>query len=96
MRSRYSAYVLADSGYLSATWHPSTRPAELTLDTTGPHWLGLKIIATRAGMAGDDRGEVEFVARYKVAGRATRLHERSEFVREDGRWLYVRGLVDAH
>jgi SEC-C motif-containing protein len=31
------------------------------------------------------------VARYKVAGRAYRLHEVSRFVREDGRWFYVAG-----
>ena len=35
--------------------------------------------------------EVEFVARYRVAGRAVRLHERSRFVCEAGRWLYVDG-----
>nr|MBP6305868.1 hypothetical protein [Giesbergeria sp.] len=35
--------------------------------------------------------EVEFVARYRVAGRAVRLHENSRFVREDSRWYYVDG-----
>jgi SEC-C motif-containing protein len=35
--------------------------------------------------------EVEFVARNRVQGRATRMHERSRFVREDGRWFYVDG-----
>ena len=34
---------------------------------------------------------VEFVARYRVAGRAVRLHETSRFVREGGRWFYVDG-----
>jgi SEC-C motif-containing protein len=37
--------------------------------------------------------EVEFVARYRVQGRGGRLHERSRFVREDGRWLYVDGDI---
>ena len=36
--------------------------------------------------------EVEFVARYKPpVGPAVRLHERSRFIRQDGRWLYVDG-----
>jgi SEC-C motif-containing protein len=35
--------------------------------------------------------EVEFVARSRLAGRGQRLHERSLFVREDGRWFYVDG-----
>jgi SEC-C motif-containing protein len=40
-----------------------------------------------------DHAIVEFVARYKVNGRAHRLHEVSRFVREDGRWFYVDGEV---
>jgi Uncharacterized protein conserved in bacteria len=40
---------------------------------------------------GADTAEVEFVARFRIAGRAVRLHERSRFVREDGRWFYVDG-----
>jgi SEC-C motif-containing protein len=38
---------------------------------------------------------VEFVARYKVQGKAHRLHERSRFVRQEGRWFYVDGDVSA-
>ena len=41
-----------------------------------------------------DHAVVEFVARYRVAGRAVRLHECSRFVREAGRWYYVDG--DSH
>ena len=32
MRSRYSAFAVGDADYLLATWHPTTRPAELALD----------------------------------------------------------------
>ena len=48
-------------------------------------------------MASDDpdRDTVEFVARYKVNGRAQRLHEVSRFVREDGRWFYLDGSFPA-
>lgn len=88
MRSRYTAFVLEDAAYLLATWHASQRPASLDFDM-GAKWLGLAV--KRAGMTGDHTAEVEFVARYRVAGRAVRLHERSRFVREDGRWYYVDG-----
>lgn len=40
---------------------------------------------------GADADTVEFVARYKIGGRAHRLHEVSRFVREQGRWFYVDG-----
>ena len=35
--------------------------------------------------------EKKNVTRYRVAGRAVRLHETSRFVREGGRWFYVDG-----
>lgn len=92
MRSRYSAFVKRDAAYLLATWHASTRPAELALDDTpAPKWLGLEV---RAGATAGERATVEFVARCRIGGRAQRMHETSRFVREDGRWYYVDG--DAH
>ncbi len=94
MRSRYSAYVLGLEAYLLATWHPSTRPDRLGLGEDGPcRWLGLEV--RRHEMFGDDRAAVEFVARCRVAGRGRRLHEFSDFRREDGRWYYVDGSFPA-
>ncbi len=90
MRSRYSAFVLGHVPYLLATWHSSHRPAELTLDA-GAKWLGLAIQQHRS--TGEHTAEVEFVARFRVGGKAVRQHERSRFVREDGLWLYVDGDV---
>ena len=88
MRSRYSAFVRENAAYLLATWHASTRPAQLDFEP-GAKWLGLEV---RAGaQTGEHSAEVEFVARYRVGGRAVRLHERSRFVREQGRWYYVDG-----
>jgi SEC-C motif-containing protein len=92
MRSRYSAYVLALEPYLLATWHASTRPPALNLaDEAGTKWLGLEV--KRHQQSDDGQALVEFVARYRVAGRGHRLHEVSRFVREDGRWYYVDGDV---
>jgi len=34
---------------------------------------------------------VEFVARYKLAGKAYRLQERSEFIKLDRQWYYLSG-----
>lgn len=92
MRSRYSAYVLDLEAYLLATWHPSTRPAALNLtDESGTKWLGLEV--KRHQQQDGDHATVDFVARYRVAGRGHRLHEVSRFVREDGCWYYVDGDV---
>ncbi len=90
MRSRYTAYTLLKEDYLLATWHASTRPAALGLNEEAPtKWLGLEV--KRHAQQDADHAIVEFVARYKVSGRAHRLHEVSRFVREDGRWFYLDG-----
>ena len=89
MRSRYSAFVLKLEDFLLATWHETSRPASLDLAADNTKWLGLEVKKYASESA--DRAKVEFIARYKIGGRAHRLHEISRFVREDGRWLYVDG-----
>jgi SEC-C motif-containing protein len=103
MRSRYTAYTRGDEAYLRATWHPSTLPAGPIIDPAERlQWLGLEVksaLRLRQRKANlpetSDSDTVEFVARYKIAGRAHRLHEVSRFVREHGagaaRWFYVDG-----
>ncbi|MBI5617040.1 MAG: SEC-C domain-containing protein [Gammaproteobacteria bacterium] len=90
MRSRYTACTRGDHPYLLATWHPSTRPAAIEDLPAGSKWLGLEV---RRAHEHGARATVEFIARSKLAGRASRLHETSRFVREDGRWWYVDGEV---
>lgn len=88
MRSRYSAYLSENERYLLDSWHPTTRPASVSFEA-GTKWLGLTL---KSAQETHNKAEVEFVACYKVGGAsAVRLHERSRFVREAGRWFYVDG-----
>ena len=92
MRSRYVAYGLGLEPYLLATWHASTRPDSLDFDKDPPiNWIGLTV--KRHELQGEDHAIVEFIARYKIDGRAYRLHETSRFVRENGRWFYMQGDI---
>ncbi|WP_062299091.1 YchJ family protein [Demequina maris] len=94
MRSRYTAYVRRDAGYLARTWHPSTRPLDLGAGLDEVEWRGLEVLATERGLEGDDAGTVTFVAHHATGVLAMdALRETSRFVREDGRWLYVDGDV---
>jgi len=92
MRSRYSAYVLRLTPYLLATWHPETCPQNLNLnDSIQTKWLGLQIKQYKN--TDPTHAIVEFVARYRIGGEpASRLHETSQFVLENDRWLYVDAL----
>lgn len=92
MRSRYTAYTLLKEAYLLSTWHPSTRPVALNLATELPtKWQGLEVHLHQQDA---EYATVAFTARYKVQGKAHRLHELSRFVCEDGRWFYVDGDLD--
>ena len=103
MRSRYTAYTLGDEPYLRATWHPSTLPLDpIVNQNEALQWLGLEVKSAlrlrqrKAELPQSQAADtVEFVARYKINGRAHRLHEVSSFVREEIggvlRWFYVDG-----
>jgi SEC-C motif-containing protein len=86
MRSRYTAFVLGDTAHLTASWNSSTRPRRLRLEP-GSVWTGLEILDRSGGSLSDTEGTVEFRA-HRTDGA---LHERSRFVRQDGRWVYVDG-----
>jgi SEC-C motif domain protein len=92
MRSRYTAFTLRDESYLLASWHQSTRPAGIDFDAeAAPKWIGLQV--RQHVQTGAESAIVEFVARYRVGGRAYRLHETSRFVRTHGRWQYLEGEI---
>jgi SEC-C motif-containing protein len=88
MRSRYSAYSCGEVDYLFRTWHPRTRPNDVAVDPDVT-WLGLAVTDTAFGGIDDDRGEVEFEARFESSGRSGVMRERSRFERRAGRWFYV-------
>jgi SEC-C motif domain protein len=88
MRSRYAAFVVGDDAYLFRTWHPRTRPDDLTLPSDRT-WTGLVVLATEDGGADAEAGVVEFEAHYVSGGRAGVQHEVSRFQRRRGVWVYV-------
>jgi len=90
MRSRYSAFVLERGDYLLATWSSEHRPSSIDFDV-GVKWLGL--LVKRSLQIDPEHAEVEFVARSRLKGQATRLHEMSRFVKNNGRWFYVDGTL---
>lgn len=88
MRSRYSAFVENNENYLRLTWAESHSPTTIHLDSSHK-WLGLKVLSCEQGCDLDELGWVHFIARYRVAGKAKRIEERSRFCRQHGRWVYA-------
>jgi SEC-C motif domain protein len=95
MRSRYSAYVKKEIGYILTSLHPAYRAdydesrsrawAESAL------WHGIKILKTVDGGIDDSKGQVEFVVFYTEGGLKQEYHELSSFEKKDGTWYFVSG-----
>ncbi|TDQ46988.1 SEC-C motif-containing protein [Actinomycetospora succinea] len=92
MRSRYTAFARGDVDHLLRTWHPATRPTNLTLDPA-IRWTQLEVLDRVGGGLLDSDGVVEFRAHHREGQQTGVLHERSRFVREAGRWFYRDGSV---
>jgi len=91
MRSRFTAFAVGDVDHLQRSWAPETRPGEVTLPPQ--RWTRLEIIDTLDGRELSATGIVEFRAHYELDGMAGSLHERSNFRRHEGRWVYVDGAI---
>ena len=88
MRSRYTAYTEYKEAYILSTWHTSTRPKNLSINIESPlQWIRLKVIQS-------SYDTVEFIAWYKLNGKAHKLHEHSRFIYENQRWYYIDGDPD--
>ncbi|OHC74113.1 MAG: hypothetical protein A3G18_04550 [Rhodospirillales bacterium RIFCSPLOWO2_12_FULL_58_28] len=98
LRSRYTAFVLGDIGYLADTLSPGIRgdfdriEAESTFRDA--KWQGLEVRAVADGGEGDESGSVEFIARFRLRGKQRSHHELAEFRREQGRWMCAGGQMD--
>jgi SEC-C motif-containing protein len=92
MRSRYAAFATHQIDYLITSHHPDTlrevKREDVERFSMGVTWLGLEILSTEEGQAGDDQGWVEFIARYREGGKEQIHHERSLFRRHQGRWHF--------
>ncbi len=97
MRSRYSAFFLADGDYLHKSHHSNTRPKrksernEIVKWTKSVVWIKLEIVNTSDGLKYDNTGSVEFKAYYMENGKPGIIHENSSFQKENGHWVYVDG-----
>ncbi len=91
MRSRYSAFCKKELSYLFNSWHPANRPAAEEILAGKVHYISLQIIDTEKGLAEDETGEVTFIVRYIEKDQLFTMKEKSSFVNQQGKWLYLDG-----
>lgn len=99
MRSRYSAYALKNARYIIATTHPQNEgylqdkkiwTQRLMQYMNSTAFLGLQVMNSRTS---DDSNEgfVTFHATLMVNGNDASFTEKSRFVKQGGKWLYIDG-----
>ena len=97
MRSRYSAFVVKNVDYLGDTLAPESKhdydENQVKTWAETSTWLGLEIVSTSKGLADDETGEVEFIAKFRQSGAIHTHHEASRFEKRDGNWLYLDGDI---
>lgn len=93
MRSRYSAYVVGNIDYIEKTHIAGTGKDDFDRDAATKwsqtaKWLGLEVKSTKAGKESDQTGEVEFIAKYEIEGKAQEHYEIGLFEKKDSVWFY--------
>ncbi|MGB5417867.1 YchJ family protein [Algibacter sp.] len=93
MRSRYSAFVLANGNYLMETHHSKTRPIKeknaIIKWAKSVQWIKLEVLETSKGMQNDTEGTVTFNAYFYENGKVDVIHEKSTFIKDNNYWKYL-------
>jgi len=99
MRSRYSAYVKKEIGYILTSLHPDYRSDYDEKSTRewaeSAEWLTFNILDTKNGGPEDQEGQVEFVATFIEKGIKREHHELSSFKKDDGTWYFTTGKTQS-
>lgn len=93
MRSRYSAFVMANGDYLMQSHHASTRPIKEKMAiikwARSVEWIKLEILERTKGGAHDAEGTITFQAHFYERGNVDIIYEKSAFIKEDNQWFYL-------
>jgi SEC-C motif domain protein len=94
MRSRYSAYALKNAKYIYQTYARDKQAEnpinEIKEFATSCRFTQLTIIDSGYEQA---HGFVEFKANYFYQNLYCELYEKSQFIKEDGMWRYLDGVI---
>jgi SEC-C motif domain protein len=97
MRSRYSAYVKKEMGYILSSLHRDHRgdydEKSSRAWAESAEWLGIEIITTTGGGPDDMEGRVEFNVAFAEKGVKQEHHELSSFKKENGVWYFTTGKM---
>lgn len=95
MRSRYTAYTLANIPYIQKTMTGKAAenydPNSSKIWATAVSWLGLTVIDASPIL--NNTATVIFFARFSEQNKKQSIYEKSLFKKINGRWFYVDGTT---
>ncbi|MSU69577.1 MAG: hypothetical protein EXS39_02135 [Opitutaceae bacterium] len=92
MRARFTAHVVHDFAFLHRTYRPTSQQP-LVEESGEPAMQWTKLVVHRHELGKNpDTAYVDFSAYGTEAGAEHVLHEKAEFVRQDGAWIYTRAV----
>lgn len=93
MRSRYTAFTLANIEYIRSTMAEKAlhgfNVQETELWAKKVQWINLDVLLSH--LENSETGFVEFEASYIENHRLKIIHEKSKFLLKNNRWYYVEG-----
>ena len=93
MRSRYTAYTMANIEYIKETMRGNALTSFQEMDAKRwakrVNWIKLNVL--KSVIENASTGYVEFEASFVDSSRLKSIHEKSEFICEEGRWYYIGG-----
>ncbi|MDD2600892.1 MAG: YchJ family protein [Kiritimatiellae bacterium] len=97
MRSRYTAYAMGAVEFLYKTSSAKVKK-EFDADNSrkwaeSAKWTGIEILKESNGKADDTTGSVEFIAHYTVNETEFNHHEKADFEKINGEWLFMDGKI---
>ena len=92
MRARFTAHVVHDFVFLHRTYRPTAQqPFVDEAEVPTMQWTKLVVHSHEAGR-NPDTAYVDFSAYGSEAGTERVLHEKAEFIRQNGAWIYTRAV----
>ncbi|ATC64448.1 hypothetical protein CMV30_11055 [Nibricoccus aquaticus] len=93
MRSRFTAHVIGDEAHLHRTYVPTaSQPYVAEAETGEPmQWTRL-VIHSHEHEVKPDMSYVDFTAYYREGDGEKAMHEKSEFLRVNGAWIFNRPI----
>ena len=95
MRSRFSAYALKNASYVFKTY-AKEKQAQNPVNEIADFANSCRFVnlVVRDTQQSDERGYVAFNAYYFYQNLYCELDEKSDFIKEDGEWRYLEGIIN--